>query len=49
MRLVVTGPEDPKVLALDGATYVAFDSQPVKEKGESCRRNTKGPVDTMDM
>ena len=50
MRLVVTGPEDPKVMELQGSYVVAFDSQPVKEKGGgNCRRNTKGAAASLSL
>ena len=47
MRLLVTGPEDPKIVpAPSGSFDIAFDSQP-PESLANCRRNTKGMLDSV--
>lgn len=40
MRMIVTGPEDPKVVNLGSKTLLAFDSHPPKSSG--CRKNSRG-------
>jgi hypothetical protein len=50
MRMIVTGPEDPKVVT-DGkdGILLAFDSRPPKgpSKSSSCRRNTQGRLESL--
>ena len=46
MRLVVTGPEDPKIVTTGTGYEIAFDSQPPKSV-TTCRRNTKGMLDSV--
>lgn len=41
MRMIVTGPEDPKVVNLGSKILLAFDSHPPKSSGR-CRKNSRG-------
>ena len=45
MRMIVTGPEDPKVVDWKGGILIAFDSRPPKTSG--CRRNTQGRLESV--
>lgn len=59
MRMIVTGPEDPKVVDWDGpdgpdgrdgdGILLAFDSRPPKgpSSSSSCRRNTQGRLESV--